>query len=114
MIAIVGASARHAWLTVSLLLLLAAAGLTYTAGHLRIDTDTDNLFAKSLPWRQSALASQKNFPQFSRLIVAVVRAATPEEATETAVALNQSLSADKRDFHDSTYPANAAFYPRTN
>ncbi len=110
MIAIVSASARHAWLTILFLLLLAAAGLTYTAGHLRIDTDTDDLFAKNLPWRQSALAEKKNFPQFSRLIVAVVRAATPEEATETASALNQALSADKRNFHNSSYPASAAFY----
>ncbi len=109
-VAIVSAARRHAWATIGVFLLLAAAGLYYTSGHLRVDTNTDDLFAKTLPWRQAALAENKNFPQFNRLIVAVVRAATPEEATETAAALNQALNADHHDFIDSSYPASAAFY----
>ncbi len=107
---IVGAARRHAWPAVAAALLLAAAGLAYSAKTLRIDTDTNHLFAASLPWRQAQIAETKNFPQFDALIVAVVRAATPEEATETAQALNAALNADKTDFHNSSYPAGAAFY----
>ncbi len=95
---------------VILLLALAAAGLTYSARNLRIDTDTNNLFARSLPWRQAEIREAKDFPQFNDLIVAVVRAATPEEAGETAAALNAALSQDKTDFIDSRYPASAPFY----
>jgi hopanoid biosynthesis associated RND transporter like protein HpnN len=109
-VAIVAASRRRAVLVVLAALLLAAAGMAYTKGHLRIDTDTNNLFAKTLPWRQAQIAEAKNFPQFDRLIVAVVRAATPEEAAETAKALNAAVNADKVNFKDSSYPAGAPFY----
>jgi hypothetical protein len=109
-VGIVSAARRAAWPTIFAALLLAGAGLNYAAHHLRMDTDTDNLFASSLPWRQAAIRENQNFPQFDRLIVAVVRAATPEEARETAAALNAALAADKADFHDSSYPAGDAFY----
>lgn len=107
---IAGASQRRAWLVVVAALLLAGLGLWYSAGHLSVDTDTNNLFAKTLPWRQAAMAEAKNFPQFDRLIVAVVRGKTPEEAAETAAALNAALQADKTNFIDSAYPASAPFY----
>ncbi len=109
-VGIVGACARRAWPVVCLLLLLAVLGLGYAARHLSIDTDTNDLFAKTLPWRQAQIAESKNFPQFDKLIVAVVRADTPEEATETAAALNAALNADKADFFDARYPAGDPFY----
>ncbi len=109
-VSIVGTARRYAVFVVIAALALAAAGLAYTAQNLRIDTDTNHLFAAHLPWRQAQIAEAKNFPQFDSLIVAVIRAATPEEATETADALNAALNADKTDFHDSSYPADAAFY----
>lgn len=107
---IAGAAQRHAWLVVVAAMLLAGLGLWYSAWHLSVDTDTNNLFAKSLPWRQAQMAESKNFPQFDRLIVAVVRGATPEEAAETAAALNTALQADKANFIDSQYPASSPFY----
>jgi hopanoid biosynthesis associated RND transporter like protein HpnN len=109
-VGLVGASQRRAWLVVGIALLVAVVGLRYSAKHLSIDSDTDHLFAASLPWRQSQIADEKNFPQFNRLIVAVVRAKTPEEASETAQALNAALNADKANFTDAEYPAGAAFY----
>jgi hopanoid biosynthesis associated RND transporter like protein HpnN len=108
----VNAARRHAWAVVVAALVLAGAGLVYAAHHLSVDTDTNNLFAKSLPWRQAAIQENRNFPQFNGLIVAVVRAATPEEAAETAVALNAALNADRANFHQSSYPAGAPFYAR--
>jgi hopanoid biosynthesis associated RND transporter like protein HpnN len=103
-------ASRHAWLTILAALVLAGLGFFYTAGHLRIDTDTNNLFARSLPWRQAQIREARDFPQFDGLIVAVVRGATPEEAAETATALNTALNADKADFKHSSYPAGAPFY----
>jgi hopanoid biosynthesis associated RND transporter like protein HpnN len=109
-IGIVGGAARRPGLVVVGLLVLAVLGLFYASRHLSIDTDTNDLFAKNLPWRQAQIAESKNFPQYDKLIVAVVRADTPEEATETATALNAKLAADRNFFLDSRYPAGSAFY----
>ena len=109
-ITIVGAARRHAALVILGFVLLAGAGLHYTAGHLSIDTDTEHLFAANLPWRQAEIQEYRNFPQFNGVTVAVVRAATPEEAHETAAALNVALNADKTNFHDSIYEAGEPFY----
>lgn len=109
-VGLVGASQRRAWFVVLIAVVIAVSGLGYSTRHLSLDSDTDHLFAASLPWRQSQIADEKNFPQFDRVIVAVVRAKTPEEATETAQALNVALNADKVNFIDSVYPANAKFY----
>lgn len=93
-----------------LFLVAGALGLTYTARNLGIDTDTDHLFSSSLPWRQAQMEEDKNFPQFNDLIVAVVRGDTPEEASETAAALNAALKADSENFVDSSYPSGNSFY----
>jgi hopanoid biosynthesis associated RND transporter like protein HpnN len=107
---VVGASQRRAGWVIVAALLLAGLGLWYSSRHLAVDTDTNDLFAKSLPWRQAQMAESKNFPQFDRLIVAVVRGKTPEEANETAAALNAALNADRADFHDARFPAGDRFY----
>jgi uncharacterized protein len=109
---IVDTARRFAWPTIVALVALAVAGLAYSTQHLRMDSNTDDLFASSLPWRQAQIQDSRNFPQFSDLIVAVVRAKTPEEAHETAAALNAALSQDKANFIDSKYPAGSAFYAR--
>ncbi len=106
----VKAARRYALQVIAAFLLLAVLGLGYSIRNLKIDTDTDNLFASSLPWRQAQIEENKNFPQFDKLIVAVVRGATPEEASETATALNAALNADKKNFNDSSYPAGSSFY----
>lgn len=109
-VGIVNLARRHAVLCVLLFLAAGLSGLAYTAKNLRMDTDTDHLFASSLPWRQAQIQENNNFPQFNDLIVAVVRGATPEETTQTAKALNAALGADKHHFRDSSYPAGDAFY----
>ncbi len=69
------------------LLALAAAWL-----RLGIDTNTDHLFASSLPWRQREIAYDKAFPQNNNLIVAVVRGKTPEETDAAAAQLAAALA----------------------
>jgi hopanoid biosynthesis associated RND transporter like protein HpnN len=76
-----------------------AAFATWMAMHgLGISTDTDQMFAKSLPWRQRAIQLNKDFPQFTDLLVAVIDAKIPEEADATAAALAARLSADHEHF----------------
>lgn len=78
--------------------LLAGFSALFAAGHLGVSTDTDDLFAASLPWRQRAVAYNRDFPQFNNLLVAVVDARIPEEADATAAALAKALAADKAQF----------------
>jgi len=70
----------------------------YAAGHLGITTETDEMFAASLPWRQRAEMFKKLFPQFQDLLVAVIDAKEPEEADAAAASLAKALAGDREHF----------------
>ena len=53
---LVDASRRHAWTVVLAGILLAAGSAFYASHHLGVNTDTDQMFSASLPWRQRAMA----------------------------------------------------------
>lgn len=101
--ALVGLATRRAWLSVLLGLLIAGLALGATITRLGVTTDTDLLFAETLPWRQRDIAFNKAFPQFQDLLVAVIDGAAPEIAEQTAVDLARALSADAR-FQDVRRP----------
>jgi hopanoid biosynthesis associated RND transporter like protein HpnN len=103
---------RHPLATLLLFLAVIAAGLAYGTQHLSVDTDTDHLFAASLPWRRQQIKFSKEFPQFDNLIVVVVRATTPEEADQTASALAGEIAKDKRNFISVSRPGTGRFYRR--
>ncbi|MGC2200655.1 MAG: MMPL family transporter [Stellaceae bacterium] len=101
----------------ALLVILAGISLAifsgwYAAHHLGISTDTDEMFAASLPWRQRAEAFKKLFPQFQDLLVAVIDAKEPEEADATAAALAQALGADKEHFLTVRRPDASPFFEK--
>ena len=85
------------WVVLAGVVLAGASGL-YASHHLGIDTDTDHMFAASLPWRQHQMALDRDFPQFQGLLVAVINADVPEEADATAQALAQALAKDHTHF----------------
>ena len=95
---VVAWSARHALLAALLALLAGAAGLFAVHARLGVTTDTDGLFARSLPWKQRQEVLKAAFPQNEDLIVAVIDARLPEEAEATAAALTQRLRADHAHF----------------
>src|SRR5215469_7605164 len=70
----------------------------YADRHLGIDTETDDMFAESLPWRQRAKMFTEAFPQFQNLLVVVIDAGEPEEAEATASALAERLAEDHTHF----------------
>src|ERR1700688_1230766 len=98
LVRLVDASRRRAWIVVLGGILLAVGSGFYASRHLSINTDTDQMFSASLPWRQRAMALDRAFPQFQNLLVAVIDANVPEEAEETARDLNRALAADHTDF----------------
>jgi hopanoid biosynthesis associated RND transporter like protein HpnN len=93
-------------------LLLAIMSGWLGATRLGISTDTSALFAPSLPWRQREIALDKAFPQFSDLLVAVIDAAVPEEADQTAADLAAALSADTAHFQSVRRPDASPYFDR--
>lgn len=81
----------------------------YAAGHLGITTDTDQMFAASLPWRQRAEMFKRDFPQFQDLLVAVIDGKEPEQAEDTAAALAEALETDHAHFLTVRRPDSSPF-----
>src|SRR5215467_475411 len=81
----------------------------YATGNLGITTDTDEMFAASLPWRQRAETFKKLFPQFQDLLVAVIDAKEPEEAETTADSLAKALAGDREHFFSVRRPDASPF-----
>ncbi len=103
---------RHGLLVVLGGLALAGFAGVYAAHNLGISTDTDEMFARSLPWRQRALAFKAEFPQFSDLLVAVINAKEPEQAEVTAAGLAAALAEDHVHFRAVSRPDSSPFLNR--
>jgi hopanoid biosynthesis associated RND transporter like protein HpnN len=100
---------RHARLVLMASALLAVLSGLYASQHLGVSTDTDELFASSLPWRQRAAVFDRDFPQFQNLLVAVIDAQEPEEADATAADLAKALAADHEHFDTVNRPDASPF-----
>jgi len=72
--------------------ILAATSGAYAVHHFAIDTNVNDLISRDLPWRQRELDYQAAFPQSTQLILVVVDAPTPEEASTATRALASNLS----------------------
>jgi uncharacterized protein len=107
---LVDASRRHALLVVIAGALLAVVACLVAATHLGVTTDTDQMFAQSLPWRQNASQLAKDFPQFQNLLVAVVDAKEPEQADVTASQLADAVAADSTHFLSVRRPDSSPYF----
>ena len=103
---------RNALLVILSGFILAVFSGWYASGHLGITTDTDEMFASSLPWRQRAQMFKRQFPQFTDLLVAVIDAQEPEEADATADALAARLAADHEHFLSVRRPDASLFFDK--
>jgi hypothetical protein len=106
------ASRRHAIAVSASMLVLAAAAGTIAARRVSINTDTSSLISPKLPWRRAAAEMDRAFPQNRDLVVAVIDAATPDQATDAAQRLESDLAADSADFSDVRDPQGSAFFRR--
>ena len=112
LVRLVDASRRNAWRVMLGALLLALFSGWFASGHLGVSTDTDLMFAPSLPWRQRAMAMDKAFPQFRDLLVAVIDAREPEQAEATAAELAARLATDTTHFTSVRRPDALPFFQR--
>jgi hopanoid biosynthesis associated RND transporter like protein HpnN len=109
LVGLVDASRRHAWIVVLGGIVLASFAGIYASRHLGVNTDTDQMFSASLPWRQRAMAMERAFPQFQGLLVAAIDAKVPEEAQETARDLSHALAGDHALFSMVSQPGSSPF-----
>src|SRR5271166_3341212 len=90
-------------------LVLAGFAGWFASGHLGVSTDTDQMFSASLPWRQRVAMMNRDFPQFTSLLVVVIDAREPEEAEATAASLAETLAADHEHFRTVRRPDASPF-----
>ncbi len=110
--ALVGGSRRHAVAMLAAGLLIGAGSAWFGAVRLGVTTDTAAMFAADLPWRQREIAWDRAFPQFSDLLVAVIDAAVPEAADQTAAALAAALAVDRAHFLEVRRPDASPYLER--
>jgi hopanoid biosynthesis associated RND transporter like protein HpnN len=109
---VVAQSQRNAILMVAMAALLAAISVGVASQKLGINTDTNLMFPESLPWRANQIAFNKDFPQVTNLIVAVIDARIPEEAEQTAAGLAAALAGDHANFAAVRRPDSSPYLDR--
>ena len=109
---IVAASSRHAKLVVLLAALLTALSAYYAVSHFAINTDSDTLIARDLPWRQRQEAFTKAFPQNDDLILVVIDGTTPEAAQDAADRLVARLKDRSDRFYFVRLPPEQTFFSK--
>ncbi len=91
--------------------LLVTIGLGwFTATHLAMNTNTDDLIASDTPWRKRERAFDAAFPQMSDRTVIVIDGATADLADDAAQALADKLAADKSLFRTVYRPDGIQFF----
>ncbi len=106
------AVARRARLVVAIGAVLAVLAVAVSALHLSVTTDTDTLFAPSLPWKQREAALKHLFPQQVDLLVAVIDADLPEAADATAAGLAADMASDHAHFFNVRRPDASPYLDR--
>lgn len=94
---IVAIAVRLRWLTIVLGLALTAGAIFYVVNHFAITTDTSQLIASDLDWRQRERQFDLAFPQHTDTIDIVVDGKTPELTEAAAASLAAALSESKPD-----------------
>jgi hopanoid biosynthesis associated RND transporter like protein HpnN len=109
---IVSGSCRYAWLVALIGLLLAAGSVYYCTQHFALTANTDQLISPNLPWRKTAAAFSKAFPQTSDVTAVVIDGATPEIAEAAAARLAAALAARKDVFYSVVRPDSGPFFQK--
>lgn len=109
---LVGTSRRQTRAVLLVGVPFAAGAGAYASQNLGVNTDTDQMFSTSLPWRQREISFERQFPQFQGLLVAVIDAEAPEEAEATARDLAQALRSDHRHFDAVSRPGASPYFAK--
>ncbi|HVS26295.1 MAG TPA: MMPL family transporter [Burkholderiales bacterium] len=103
-------SARNAKGLVAIVLLLTAVFLYYTATHLSLDTDPNQMLDPQLRFRQLEEDMQKAFPQFSDLIVVVIEGDSAGHADSASQKLIARLKQETKALESIYDPEQTSFF----
>jgi uncharacterized protein len=102
-------SVRHAGLVVVAGLLLGLVSAWFAATHFAMSTNTDQLLARTLPWRLNNAAFDNAFPSPGQIVV-VIDAQTPELAEQAAQDITDRLQSRPRLFPQVQRPDGGPFW----
>lgn len=95
--AVVAIAVQLRWASILLGLALTAGAIFYVVNHFAITTDTSQLIASDLDWRQRERQFDAAFPQHTDTIDIVIDGKTPELTEAAAAKLAAALSESKPD-----------------
>ncbi len=101
---------RFPWLLILLTIILTASSLYYTINNLGINTNTAEMLSQDLPFQKNRLRIEAEFPQDAGVIILVVDAQTPEETSQTALLIEQSLKKFPKSFSSVYIPTENDFF----
>jgi len=104
--------ARHPRWVVGLAVLMTIAGGYYTATHLGINTDTEDMLSGRLSWRVQYERYKGAFPQYTDEILVVIDGATAGLAAEAQLAIGERLRAAPALFETVYLPGGGPFFER--
>ncbi len=106
-----GVCKRAYWVLV-IAILLCGAAFQYTTHHLGFHTNTNDMLAADLPFRQTYRQFEQGFPQFTHNILVVIDAGSPEQARDAAKRLARALKKQPQLFSSVYLPRANAFMER--
>jgi uncharacterized protein len=86
--------------------------LYYTAGNLRVDTDTTDILSPNLPFQQDRQRFLKAFPQDDQAILVVVDAIAPEQTTNALSYLGEQFRKEKQQITSVYIPGEGAYFDK--
>ena len=107
---LVEACRRHAGAVLAAAILFSLGCGWYTATHLDIDTDTNNLISPELPWRQRETVFEKAFPQNTDLLAIVIDGRTADQAEDASGKIAERLMGRKDLFRTVRRPDGGEFF----
>ena len=107
-----GAVVARPRLTAAATLALGALAAWYAAGNLGVNTDTANMIAPTIPWRQHYNEYRDAFPLRDRNLLIVIDAPTPARADEFAAELLRELRKQPERYHAPLLAGEGEFFER--
>ena len=99
-------------LAAAAMLALSALAAWYAAANLGVNTDTANMIAPTIPWRQHFNEYRDAFPLRDRNLLIVIDAPTAARADEFAAALLRELRAQPERFRSPLLAGEGEFFER--
>lgn len=103
---------RHAWLVLLLFVLACAGTLRYVMDNLKVNTNTADMIATSVPFQKNRLELEAAFPQDVSTITLLVEGPTPELTADAVRRLGAAVRADQANFKAVYIPDDGEFFAK--